>query len=1580
MAAIPLSAQVAARFSGNITKGCAPLVIHFTDESAGNPIAWKWDLGNGTVSYFQHPSATYFNPGIYSVKLVVRNASGADSLTKVHYITVFASPVIDFNASDTGGCYPLKIQFTDKTNSIDASLQRWLWDFGDGNTDSVQHPQHTYLDIGNYNVSLQVKNSNGCVSSLTKPNYIQLKSGIHAAFAFSLAAQCKPPTNILFTNATNGTGLLTYEWDFGDGEKSALYQPIHTYRIAGTYTVKLIARNNSGCVDSVVKHQAIVIGAVSADFTYPSVICAGQPIQLINRSQPNATGATWKFGDSTISTEMNPIKSYSAGGNYTISLVSDFGACKDSASHAIAVVEKPIADFNGQNTHACQAPLITSFHSNAVGAVSYKWFFGDGDSTSNQNPTHTYKTTGDFDVMLVVTNIAGCTDTLRRKSFVRVQPPKAAVANIPVEGCEPFSFMPSPIISSVDSIVKYEWDFGDGKLVEGINPVHPYSAGTYYVKLIITSSGGCTDTVIALDAIRIGTRPNPSFSAVPRYSCAFQPISFSDLSVGGADHWLWRFGDGGISTDQHPSHIYQDTGYFHPTLIVTNNGCKDSIRVQDYVYIKAPIAKFVDSSACDARFERKFIDKSIGATDWYWDFGDGNFSSERNPVHKFSSPGKYTVKLTVKNDTCEHTTASEIIIMVEKAEFNSTDTITCKGAPINFSATEIQPANIASHLWDFGDGVIQYGPADLSHVYSSAGKFDVRLLITDINGCVDSLVKPMYIQVNGPTANFINSLPGACIRQEIVFADASVPDSLHPIKSWIWSYGDGKSDSVFSPPFHHVYETGGNYTVTLKVRDAQGCADSIARRNSIIISRPVSDFISADTNSCVRKTIRFSSLSTGPALNYYWDFGDGQTSTITNPVHAYQHEGAYSVSLKIIDQYGCADSLGKNAYVNIKDPVAQFSISDSVSTCPPLVVNFSNQSNHFVGYEWDFGDGTGSALQNPVHFFSYPGTYHARLKVVSPGGCIDSLMKTIVVRGPQGSFTYDRFSGCVPTTVNFVASTKDRVSFVWDFNDGETIASGDSLVSHTYDMMGEYLPKMILRDPQGCQVPVIGKDTIRVYGVNAGFTTNTEIICDSGVVNFTSSSISNDLIIKYDWIFGDGSRDLKKDPSHWFSKSGNYPIHLVVSTFHQCVDSATNVLPLKVSVTPRSRILGDTAACVRSSLKFDAQILKSDTSHLQWKWNFGNNTSSAVQHPDSVAFSAAGDYHVRLILSNSSACADTANFPVIIHQLPMIDAGADAVICKTEEKRLQANGGVKFNWLPASSLSCSSCASPIARPDSTVRYVVTGENGFGCRAMDSVLITVKQPFKIKTSKGDTLCKGESYQLEVSGADQYLWSPLSGLDDFASSHPKVRPDSTITYRVIGKDNEGCFADTSFVRMVVYPYPLVEAGADKTIMGGNSIDLNPVISADVKSIRWTPEKWLSCYNCASPVAMPKQTTKYSIKVSNEGGCVATSDLNIFVLCEAGNLFVPNTFSPNGDGINDVFYPRGKGIYSIRNLRVFNRWGEVVFGQSNFQANDISKGWNGTINGKLASQDVYVYTIDVICENNVVFSYKGNVALIR
>ena len=1578
----PVSAQLAARFSSDTTEGCAPLVVRFKDESTGSPTSWKWDLGNGTISYFQNPAATYFNPGTYTVKLVVSNGSQSDSVVKTGYITVYAAPTLNFSASDTTGCFPLFVQFTDLSLPVDGIISNWLWDFGDGSTDSVQHPQHTYAGMGNYNVSLQVKNSRGCIGTLTKMKYIKLNDGVKAEFNFNTPNNCRPPTPVTFANTSTGTGILSYQWDFGDGGSSTQANPVHVYNAPGTYTVMLIVRNNRGCVDTLIKPQAITIGTVDADFSVATTVCAGAAVPFTNNSQPTPASVLWDFGDGNTSGTFNPIKVYAAPGNYIVKLVSNFGACKDSISKPITVLGKPTAIFTGTNTTACKPPLTTSFSSNVPGAVSYQWFFGDGNRATGAAPTHTYTTTGSFDVSLVVTNAAGCTDTLRKPGFVQILPPRVTVTNVPAEGCAPLFFRPNVNIQSVDSIVSWSWDFGDGGTGTGQNPGHTYTnPGTYTLKVTFTTAGGCTDSLTLRDVIRVGIKLQADFSATPRFACAFQQIHFSDLTTGGTpDTWFWEFGDGGTSTAQNPTYIYQDTGVFTVTLYVSNNGCRDTLRIVNFMQIKPPVAKFRDSSGCVSPFTRHFIDMSIGATQWYWDFGDGNTSTQTSPTHIYTAPGSYLVQLVVKNDTCEHATQRQINIIAEVPDFTASDTVVCKGSIVTFTTRGVNTANIASHTWNFGDGVVQNGGNEIDHVYTAPGKYTVQLVIRDINGCPDTLTRPLYIRVNGPDANFSSSVPGACLQTAVTFNDASTSDGVHPITTWIWDFGDGQRDTLTAPPFQHSYTNPGRFSVKLITIDNIGCTDSITRVNTLVISKPEAIFRSADSVSCTNKPVRFQNLSTGPVLTYHWDFGDGQSSVQQNPIHNYAAEGVYNISLAIEDLYGCRDTLIKPLYILIKNPVAQFSMSDSVSSCPPLVVNFTNQSQHFISHEWDFGDGTRSSLQNPLHFYTYPGTYRAKLTVVSIGGCIDSLIKTIVVRGPEGTFSYDRTSGCVPTTVKFIAQTKDQVSFIWDFNDGATVHTGDSIISHTYTQMGDYLPKMILRDPQGCQVPIVGRDTIRIYGVNARLGMSQRIVCDSGRVYFRDSSISNDLITSYYWTFGDGMTSTQQHPSHVYTQTGNYPISLAVSTQHSCSDTADNVAPLKIVGSPVAGISGDTAACVPAMLDFNGHLMNQDTSALQWRWDFGNYSSSAVQNPPAVTYTQAGNYNVRLILTNSSGCDDTTYYPVWARPLPIIQAPGDITICRYQSTPLLATGGMQYSWQPALGLSCSDCPNPSAGPDSTRRYIVQGKNIFGCIAADTVLINVKQPFNIRTAAGDTLCKGESYMLSASGAELYAWTPVTGLDNPASATPKAKPDTSVLYRVVGHDDHNCFTDTGYVPIIVYPYPLVDAGKDQTITVGSSVKLGPVFSRDVRTMKWSPDKWLDCVTCPQPTASPKQTTRYTLEVANEGGCVSRDDVNLFVICLEGNLFMPNTFSPNGDGLNDVFYPRGKGIYGVKTFRVFDRWGELIFEQANFQANDITKGWNGMYKGKLASQDVYVYTIDVICENNQVFSFKGNIALIR
>jgi len=260
-------------------------------------------------------------------------------------------------------------------------------------------------------------------------------------------------------------------------------------------------------------------------------------------------------------------------------------------------------------------------------------------------------------------------------------------------------------------------------------------------------------------------------------------------------------------------------------------------------------------------------------------------------------------------------------------------------------------------------------------------------------------------------------------------------------------------------------------------------------------------------------------------------------------------------------------------------------------------------------------------------------------------------------------------------------------------------------------------------------------------------------------------------------------------------------------------------------------------------------------------------------------------------------------------------------------------------------------------------------------------VKVQHRLPLQVNPGDTICLGESVQLFASGSERYSWQPSAGLSDPNSASPQASPTSSTLYTVTASDNANCFVDTASVSIIVFPIPTVEAGPDQTIeVGSTGVQLHATGSFDVTAWKWSPSIGLSCFACPDPNAAPKQTTEYAVEVRNAGQCLAKDYLTIYVVCNQGNLFIPNTFSPNGDGMNDRFYPRGKGVFMIKSLRVFNRWGEMVFEKLNFNPNDASAGWDGKYKGKQLSPDVFVYTCEIVCDNNQVLSYKGDVTLLQ
>ncbi|RYE18706.1 MAG: T9SS type B sorting domain-containing protein, partial [Sphingobacteriales bacterium] len=421
-------------------------------------------------------------------------------------------------------------------------------------------------------------------------------------------------------------------------------------------------------------------------------------------------------------------------------------------------------------------------------------------------------------------------------------------------------------------------------------------------------------------------------------------------------------------------------------------------------------------------------------------------------------------------------------------------------------------------------------------------------------------------------------------------------------------------------------------------------------------------------------------------------------------------------------------------------------------------------------------------------------------------------------------------------------------------------------------------------------------------------------------------------------------------------------------------------LPVRVVKTPVIGLTKSADGCVPVNFNLSGNLLNADTAVMNWQWTFSDGRVANGRQVNAMPFATSGVFAASLVATNSSGCKDTATAQLQAFALPVVNAGADKTICQGTGQTITATGASSYSWSPATGLNCTNCAAPVATPAAATTYYVTGRSAQGCIGKDSITISVKYPFEMVHNSGDTLCAGESTQLTASGAAVYAWSPAAGLNATNRAAVQARPSASTNYMLVGTDELGCFKDTAFFPVKVYPIPTVNAGSDVTMNVGQTRTLTPIISADVTAVNWSPTGGIFRTDYPSIDIKPKQTTTYRVEVSNPGGCTATDNLTVQVLCNGANVFIPNTFSPNGDGVNEEFYPRGTGLFRIKSARIYNRWGELVYEKFNVTPNESAQGWNGTYKGQKLAPDVFVYMFEIMCENDEVLVYKGDIALIR
>ncbi|MBN1999693.1 PKD domain-containing protein, partial [candidate division KSB1 bacterium] len=367
----------------------------------------------------------------------------------------------------------------------------------------------------------------------------------------------------------------------------------------------------------------------------------------------------------------------------------------------------------------------------------------------------------------------------------------------------------------------------------------------------------------------------------------------------------------------------------------------------------------------------QFTDQSTGdITGWSWSFGDGGGAISRNPYHIYNNPGTYTVSLKILGPAGSNTETKVDYITVQGGSIpptaNFSASPTSGPAPLFVQFTNLSTGDITSYSWTFGDGGTSTS-ANPTHTYNSEGTYTVALTVTGPAGTHSKLMPALiHVGSQAPVANFTASPRSGDQPLTVQFNDLSTGE----ITSRTWFFGDGGSSSLTNPS--HVYTQAGTFTVSLTI-NGPGGSDTSTKEGFITVNPtagPVADFSGNPTSGTAPLSVQFTDLSSGNITSRTWNFGDGSSSTATNPSHTYTQAGIYSVNLTVSGPDG-SNTITKSNYITVTSggtaPVANFTGSPT-SGNSPLSVQFTDQSTGTItSRSWNFGDGGSSTLTNPGH-------------------------------------------------------------------------------------------------------------------------------------------------------------------------------------------------------------------------------------------------------------------------------------------------------------------------------------------------------------------------------------------------------------------------------------------------------------------------------------------------------------------------------------------------------------------------------------------------------------------------------------
>jgi gliding motility-associated-like protein len=1542
-----------------------------------------------TYSWNTSPAQTTAAASNLAAGTYIASVTDAKGCTDTAVVVITQPAVLNASISSSNNVRCFGEQSGNATVSVTGGTSPYTYSW---NTTPVKTTATVAMGAGTYIAT--VTDSKGCTDTalvvITQP------AVLNASIGSSTNVSCFGGSNgTATTTVSGGTSPYTYSWTTSPVQTTATATTLS----AGSYIVTVT--DTVGCIDTalVTITQPNVLSAAIPSHT--NVSCFGGNNGTATASVSGGT-APYTYSWNTSPAQTGTTATALAAGAYTVT-VTDAKGCMAIATITISQPAKVSLVLSSKTDATCNGINNGAATVAATGGTSpytYWW----NTTPAQTSASATALAAGNY--IAVATDSAGCKDTL---AVVITQPYalNAGIGSKTNTRCFGEANGSATVsVSGGTSPYTYSWNTAP---VQTTATASGLAAGTYIAT--VTDAGGCNDTalvVIAQPAVL-----NANISAATNISCFGGSNGTATVSAtGGTLPYTYSWNTSPVQTSAIATAL--PVGSFVAT-VTDALGCTDTanITITQPPVLNAAVTAHTNVSCFGGNNGTATVSATGGTAPYTYVWNTSPAQTTATAIGL--SAGTYTVVVTDAKG-CTSTTS---VAITQPTQLNlslvSKTNASCNGIN-NGTATIAATGGTSPYTYWWNTT-----PAQTSTTATSLASGGYMAVVTDSAGCTDTLAvvisQPGALNANIGSVTNVSCNGGANGAASVVITGGTTP------YTYIWNTNPVQTGATATSL------AAGTYTAT--VTDAMGCSDTAVAviQQPAVLTASISAYANATCFGGNNGSAAVNATGGNLPYTYSWNTSPVKTTQSVTGLSA----GTYQVT--VTDAKGCSAI----ATVNISHPAQlNASISSKINVSCNGLSNGAATVATIGGttpytYTWNTTPAqvaaTATALPAGIYIatvtdangcsdtavvsISQPALLNAGITqkqdvscngytngsatVAAIGGTLPYAYSwntspvqsnAVAISLPAGAYiaTVTDANGCTdtamvnlnqPTALNATITNKTDVA-CFNGNNGQATATATGGTSpYTYSWntspiqssatantlrAGAYV--VTVTDNKGCT------DTAQLTisqpaQLIASITGKTDALCNgSNDGTAMGSATGGTSPYAYSW----NTSPVQTTPTATAIAAGFYTLTIRDQNGCTATDTVSIAEPIKIKVTVEP--LDKT--CIGASS--GSAVIKATSGGIA-PYTYMWNTTPAFTTTLATGL-AGGTYSVRV--TDATGCSVIENVTVL--NFPQLQLGTlpDTEVCPGSKVQLIATGAKTYNWFAEPTLSCLNCADPVASPVVNTRYYVVGIDTNNCRDTAGTMVSIIPKRKMDVGVDLEICEGDQAQLHAEGGKEYTWFPVQSLNDNKSSAPVAIPTQTTRYMAVIKQNE-CYTDTLYQNVTVRAKPFVDLGPDLDGVVGASFKLNAKTS-NVNKIEWLPPTGLSCVDCYNPVAIVDKSIVYKVIVYNGEQCKATDDIAINVKCDESIISLPNTFTPNGDGANDMFWPISKGGIIVDKMLVFNRWGERVFEAYNIPVNDPSKGWDGTFKGKALTPDVFVYIIETKCITGERIVIKGDISLIR